>query len=71
LGLATLCKRTVDEDIVHCRLAQWIFQALNAWDMANIVFSHKVKLSFCALVEKIEALVVGEYFSIFHGLIDH
>jgi hypothetical protein len=39
----------------------WIFQALKAWDGANVVFSHKVKLSFCPLVEKIEALVVGVF----------
>jgi len=58
LGLTTLCKCTVDQYTVHNRLSQWIFQALKAWDEANVVFSHKVKLSFCHLVEKIEALIV-------------
>jgi hypothetical protein len=38
---------------------------LKAWDGANVVFSQKVKLLFCHLVEKIKALVVGvfQYFS--------
>jgi hypothetical protein len=41
------------------------FQALKAWDGANIVFSHEIKLSFSSLFEKIEALVMGvfRYFS--------
>jgi hypothetical protein len=25
----------VDQDTIHYRLAQWIFQALKAWDRAN------------------------------------
>jgi len=40
------------------------FLSSEAWDDANVVVSHKVKLSFCHLIEKIEALVMG-YFSIF------
>jgi hypothetical protein len=65
VGLVTLCKCTVDQDTVHCRPAQWIFQALKAWDGANIVFSHEIKLSFSSLFKKIEALVMGvfQYFS--------
>jgi len=64
-----LCKWTLDQDTIYYRLVQWIFQALKAWDEANVVFSQKkVKLSFCQLVEKIEALVVGifHYFSQAH-----
>jgi hypothetical protein len=65
VGLATPCKCIVDQDTVHCRHTQWIFQALKAWDGANIVFSHEIKLSFSSLFEKIEALVMGvfQYFS--------
>jgi len=67
LGLATLCKYTMDQDTVYCRLAQWIFQALKAWDWANVVFLQKVTLIFCSLVEKIKDLIVGvfQYFCSF------
>jgi hypothetical protein len=40
-----------------------------AYDEAIIVFSQKVKLSFCYLVEKIEALVVGVFLYFFYRLI--
>jgi len=39
LSMVTLCKYTVDQDTIHYRLAQRIFQALKAWDGANVVFS--------------------------------
>jgi hypothetical protein len=29
----------VDQDTVHYKFAQWIFQALKAWCEANVVFS--------------------------------
>jgi hypothetical protein len=61
MGLTALCKCTVDQDTIHCRLSQWIFQALKAYDGADVVFSYKVKLSFCHLVEKIKVLVVGVF----------
>jgi hypothetical protein len=54
LGVTTLCKCTMDQDMVHYRLPQWIFQALKAWEGAIIVFSHKVKLLFYILVEKLK-----------------
>jgi hypothetical protein len=37
------------------------FLSSEAWDDANVVVSHKVKLSFCHLIEKIEALVMGVF----------
>jgi hypothetical protein len=37
LGSGNKC--TVDQDTVHYKFAQWIFQALKAWCEANVVFS--------------------------------
>ena len=63
--LATLCKCVVYQDTFHCKLGQWIFEAMKIWDGANVVFAYKVKLLFCLFVEKIKALVVWvfQYFS--------
>jgi hypothetical protein len=47
------------------------FLSSEAWDDANVVVSHKVKLSFCHLIEKIEALVMGVFQYFFQGLIGH
>ena len=70
LDVATLCKYTMDQDIVYYRLAYWIFQTLKDWEGANLVFSHKVKLSFYLLVEKLKHWL-WRYFSIFHKFIGH
>ena len=65
LEYGNLCKYIVGQDTIHYRLAQRIFKALKAWNVADVVFSQKIKLKICHLVEKIKALVMGvfQYFS--------
>lgn len=64
------CMSTVDQDIVYCGFAQWIFSFLKAWDGGNFVFSHKVTLPFYHLLKKLDAYDVSIFWS-FYMLIDN
>jgi len=59
LGLVTLCRYTVDQDKIHYRLAQWIFQALEAWDGPMLSFHIKFNYHFALWLKKIEDFFFG------------